>query len=201
MKPILCLLTLLSLLNMPSAAQAPKPAANTAVSNKETQIKRFFVVMGGASQGENLGKTALLGSPVGTPFTDSLKDGGVLVGLEVWGGAVVSGLQPIFETETGRVRGKKHGRCVGDSSVLEAKEGFAVVGLNANGASGFEVLFMRIHHSTLALDAAGSYKSEWVGAKYTRSTRVVPNQKPIIGVYGTISGGINGVGLLYYDRK
>jgi hypothetical protein len=182
-------------------AQAPKAAADTAVSNKETQVTRFYVNMAAAAEGQNLGKTAVVGSRYGTPFSEAVKGGGVLVGMEVWGGPSVRGVQAIFETPTGRVRGQKHGWCRGPSSVLEAKEGFAVTGLNANGADGFEVIFMRIHHSSSSLDAVGTYKSEWVGSKYTKPTRLVPNQKPIIGIYGTTDATLNGIGFLYYDRK
>jgi hypothetical protein len=188
-------------------AAAGLQAQNPTVSNKETQIKRFFATMGDASQGHALGKTALAGGTGGTEFSDSLKDGGLLVGFDVWPGTgEIAGIQPIFDTEKGRVRGTKHGNCNGAPTTIEAKEEYAVAGVNANGASfatGFEAIFMKIYHSGMSLDAVGTYKSPWVGAKSGgKSFRLVPGQKPVIGIYGATSGGgIIRMGLLFYDRK
>jgi hypothetical protein len=200
------LLTLLCALVAAAHAQAPQPAANPnpTVSNKETTIKRFFFTMGSAAQGTQLGKTAFIGSPTGgTEFTDALKDGGVLVGFDVWASPNdIRGIQPIFETaEKGRVRGQKHGACKGAPTTLEAKDGFAVAGINTNGLGGFEVLFMLIHHGGLALDSAGSYRSPWVGGKVGKASRLVPSQKPVIGIYGATTGSLDRLGLLFYDRR
>lgn len=198
MKALLCSLFIASA----PVSFAQQPAA--------TPEQRFYATLAAAGTGTNLGKTDTVGAPTGTDYGDTQPEGAVLVGLDLWKGnfennLVIRGVCPIFQTATGRVRGPKRGNCDGSPTTTEAKPGFAVAGIEAKGGlrvDGLEIVFMRIHVSGIALDSSGSYKSEWVGGKGGgKPRRLVPNQKPIIGIFGGAGSELDRIGLLYYDRK
>ena len=190
------------LLQTSVAISQPAPAV--------TPEQRFYSTLTAAAQGNGLSKTDTAGSPTGTDFSDTHASGGILVGFDLWksnfqNNLIVGGICPIFQTASSRVRGPKRGRTNGTPVTIEAKPDFAVAGIvvkSGGRVDGLEVVFMRVNHAGVGLDSAGSYKSEWFGGrKGGRETRLVPNQQPIIGIFGGSGGGLDRLGLLYYDRK
>lgn len=176
-----------------------------------TQLKpeqRFHATLS-AAQGSSPGKTSTVGGPTGDEYLEMAPPGAVLVGFDVWTGnyrnsLVIRGICPIFQSGNERSRGSKYGTCSGAPTTIEPKPGFAVGGIDAKGGvrvDGFQAIFMRINYFGFALASAGSYKSEWVGGKGGRESRLVPNEKPIIGIFGGKGAEIDRIGLLFYDRR
>jgi len=157
------------------------------------------------------GKTKTAGGLGGVDFTD-VRPGAILVGLEVWKGEyagddVIRAIRPIYETATGRVTGRIYGRKAGSSTKMEAREGFAVSGIEVRVAGevveDIKVLFWQIHETGPSLDAEGSYKeesdAESRGGKPFR--QLSANGKIVVGIFGGSAYAVDSIGLLYIDRN
>ncbi len=151
-------------------------------------------------------KTKAIGGPGGGRFEAFKAEGGVLVGLEVSTGSyaghtVISGIRPIFQTLAGRVKGERYGAGGETTVTLEAREGYAVSQVNISGGDrldGLELQYWRIAAGSGGLDAAGAYKSEWVGGKGGAKARspLSGNGNPVVGVFGGAGSEIDRLGLI-----
>jgi hypothetical protein len=150
-------------------------------------------------------------------FSETPKDGGLLVGFDVglgkWLDAEnIYALRPIYRTTKGEAAYGEHGLFTDraeeggtKSKVLKtlkvrAKPGYAVsglklrTGLNINGMS---VMFMRIKDG--ALDPSDAYMTEWIGDKFGGNEASLSSEgMPIIGLLGNEDAQhIMALGLIY----
>lgn len=183
-------------------AQLPSP---TPVAS--TPQEHFFTAMASAPQRE----TKPAGGMGGTPFKEIFPEGGILVGFDVWQGAygnaqVVCGLTPIYQTLSGRHRGKLSGNKTASMVTIEARDGYAVAGMRVTTEGVIDALqlqFQQIDYAALNLTVMGPYKSDSVGGK-GRGNHISPvssNSKPVIGIFGSGAMCIDRIGLVYADRK
>lgn len=207
MKPTVPSITLVLtlLLTLFAHAQQTGTAASPA-----TPAARFYAKMAEATQGPDVRRTATVGAPTGVEYAELPPAGGVLVGFDLWKGnfrrfLVVSGIRPIFQTATGRVRGKTYGSEGGNLTTVEAKDGFAVAGIEVKGGERVDqlrVAFMKINYTGFNLDSVGAYKTEWIGGSGGgREQRLIPNQKPVVGIFGGSGRDLDRLGLIYLDLK
>ena len=184
-------------------AQLPSPTP--------TPLSKNFwdaIASGGGILG--LGKTKAGGGMGGKDFTDS-KQGAILVGLEIWKGEyggddVIRAVRPIYETPTRRITGRIYGNKIGASQKLEAREGFAVAGIEVRTTGDvvedIRVLFWQIHESGPSLDAADAYKAESGGSSHGRPFKQLSaNGKIVTGIFGGSAIAVDSIGLLYIDRN
>lgn len=152
-------------------------------------------------------QTRKVGAMGGDAFAEVYPDGGLLVGFDVWLGdygshRIIGGIRPVFETAGGRARGQSHGTTNGNPDVvIEAKEGYAVAGLDARGGDrldGFKVLFWKIHELDVSMDAEGSYQSAWVGGQGgSKPHPLSSNGQPVLGISGGSGVAVDRLGLIY----
>lgn len=185
-------------------AQLPTPTPSGS-----TPQERFFPTIASAAPHE----TKPAGGMGGTPFKEIFPEGGILVGLDVWCGnygnaEVVCGLSPIYQTQSGRHRGKFYGNKTGSMMTLEARDGYAVAGVRAVAGGVVESLqlqFQQIDYKTFKLTSVDPYKSDVAGGKSRKSranpTLILPGTKPISGIFGSCAMCIDRIGLIYADRK
>ena len=153
-------------------------------------------------------KTTPVGSrKSGNDFTELPGEAAILVGLAVrkgdwFGTPIISALQPIYETRTGRIRGKELGKKGGELSlVAEAKPGYVVTQLvvcaPGDHVHGIKIIFRKLdvfHHGVVAND---SYESEWLGIDYNnKSAPVGDPARPAIGLCGRADDWVAALGLL-----
>ncbi len=189
------------------AQQPPAPAADAQAAAEQ----RFFakVVIDTKEKGVTKGPTT--GAPTGDEYTETAPDGGILIGFELWKGSfrgsmlVVGGIRPIFLTPKGRVLGKVQGRSAGTATVVEARPGYAVAGIDVKGGDRVDqmrVVFMKIGYMSARLESAGSYKSDWFGGKGGEKERhFYPNQKLILGIHGASGDQLDRLGLVHLERN
>ncbi len=176
-----------------------------------TLSKSFFTALGpDAGSPLPLGKTKSAGGNGGKDFSET-RSGGILVGLEIWkgdyaGDDTVKAIRPIYETEKGRVTGRIYGTKKGTSTKIEAKEGFAISGIEVRGTyvvNELRVLFWQIHETGPSLDAADAYKSDAVvESKSSKGFRQLSaNGKIVVGIFGSSAFALDSLGLVYIDRN
>jgi len=168
---------------------------------------RFYAALAAAADKAD---TKNVGGQGGSNFLDVPKEGGILVGFEVWLSdpgthLIIQGIRPIFQTAHGRVEGAMHGRVNGSPIKTEAKDGYAVAAIEARGSNrldGLQVLYWRIHPFDVGLDADGAYKSEWIGGEGGKKAPhpLSSNGNPVIGIAGASGNAVDRVGLVYYER-
>jgi len=180
---------------------------------QQPTLQRFFAKLATDPKGSGLGKTATVGSPTGYEYRDWRKEGGLLVGFDLWKGnfqdhmLVVCGVRPIYMTAKGKVRGKLYGSGSGTSTpiTIEGRDGFAVAGIEVKGGDRMDqlrVVFMKYSYTEFNLLADGMYKSEWFGGKGGRKERrFIPGQKPVVGIFGGSGSELDRLGLLYMESK
>jgi hypothetical protein len=144
----------------------------------------------------------------GTEFTALPTEGAHLVGVAVktgdwFGTPIISALQPIYETRTGKVRGPAVGKKVDELPlVAEAKPGYVVsellVSAPGDHVHGVKLVFRKLdvfHQSLLPND---SYESDWLGVELkNKSTRVGDTARPAIGLSGRAGEWVGALGLLH----
>lgn len=186
-----------------SFAQQPNPAAIAAQG-------RYYAALADGIKGSNLRKTESVGTPTGHDFTDTRPEGGFIIGFDFWKAnykktTVVNGVRPIYLTQTGKVRGNAYGHSEGDPITIEARDGFAVAGLETKAAERMDqvrVIFMRYNVALDGFNSADSYKSDWIGGpSQPKEHRLIPDQKMIVGIYGSSGLGLDHFGLLYLDHR
>ena len=198
---ILIILTLMW--SNPTQAQLPPQ-----IPVGSTLQERFFAAMVSAQQHE--AKTA--GGMGGTPFKEVFPNGGILVGLDVWHGGfhnaeVICGLAPIYQTISGRSRGKQYGNITGTKVTLEARDGYALAWISAyvggDVVRALQLQFQKIDYSAFNLSTVSPYKSDLVGGK-GRDNHLHPissNSKPAIGIFGSGAMCIDRLGIIYAYEK
>jgi hypothetical protein len=198
----IALLTLLLLAVIHAPAQQPSAIL-------EAQ-QRYYAALAEGVKGPNLHKTEQVGTVTGHDFTEVNPEGGFVVGFDFWKAnhkktTVVNGVRPIFQTALGRVRGNSYGHSEGDPITLEAKEGFAVAGLETRAGERMDqvrVIFMRYNVTLNGFNNADSYTSQWIGGPgHPKEHRLIPDQKMIVGIYGGSGLGLDHFGLLYLDHR
>ena len=145
-------------------------------------------------------------SDSGTAFHDIGPDHGVLIGLEYstgptpQGGTAIHSLTPLYLRAAGKTHGTLRGTLKPGSpaTVLEARPGFAVAGIEARGTAGleaFRITFMRYENG--ALDPAERYTTKWIGSDGAApGTRLRTDTRPIVGIYGKAGALIGEFGLI-----
>jgi hypothetical protein len=188
-------------------APAQQPAGTAQPASAQ---ERFFSDAKIDALDPSVGRTRTIGAPTGIEYADVKPEGGIIIGFDIWKGnyqklLVVFGIQPIYLTPHGKVRGKRRGGQAGQATTVEAHEGFAVGGIEAKGGDRVDqlrVIFMRINPVSFNLDPGTSYKSDWIGGKGGgRDHQLLPGGKPVIGIYGGSGSELDRFGLLYLDRK
>lgn len=184
-------------------------AAHAQSSSPTTPEQRFFAAMLEAPQDQT--KTA--GGSGGKDFKEVFPEGGILVGFDVWettyGGAekVVSAICPIYQTLSGRHRGKVQGSTQNAEKItIEAKEGDAVASVQIRTGSvvdGLQLMYRKIDYFGFQLTASNSYRSDQVGGDggSRRLSPLTTNGKPIVGIYGGKALVLDRLGLIYADKK
>lgn len=142
----------------------------------------------------------------GKPFRDLGPENGILLGFEYTvgttsqGWTVIESFTPLYLRAAGKARGTLRGtpKPGNAATVLEARPGFAVAGMEVRGGScidAFRITFMRYENG--ALDPGERYTTKWIGGDKGEITKVLrTDTRPIVGVYGKAGGEINELGLL-----
>ena len=202
-------LTLIVLL-LARGAFGQAPSTPAPLSNLD---QHYYSTLAAAAERVETEKTRQVGAKTGGAFHETYPGGAILVGFEVWQGdysghPIIHGLRPIFEIQTGRVRGKNHGSTHGQpTATIEAKPGYAVVPRSKHGAGDRlgrlpGAVFEDPPGFDIRLDAEGSYKSEWVGGHGGAKARhpLSSDGRPVIGILGGSGDDIDRLGLLYMDE-
>ena len=184
----------------PGTGQKPVGPSSLAVAS-------FYERIGKALK--NPKKTTPIGNPKnGNSFTSVPSEAALLVGIAVkkgdwFGNPIISAIQPIFETRTGRIRGTTVGKKVEQLPlVAEAKPGYVVSELLVcapqNHIHGIKVIFRKLdifHQGVIGTDM---YESDWIGIDYQdKSKRVGDPTRPAIGLIGRSDEWVGAVGLLH----
>ncbi len=143
----------------------------------------------------------------GNEFIDLPGEPAILVGLAVrkgdwFGTPIISALEPIYETRSGRIRGKEVGKKGGKLSlVAEARPGYVVtevvVCAPQNHIHGIKLVFRKLDVFHQGVVANDTYESEWLGIEYnSKSARVGDPARPAIGLWGRADEWVGALGLL-----
>jgi hypothetical protein len=172
--------------------------------------QRFYAALAEASRSAGSEKTKKVGGKGGGNFIDVQSEGAILVGFEIWQGdysghRIIRGIRPIFQTANGRVSGAVHGVENGDSTKVEAKDGYAVAAIEARGGDrldSIQALFWKIRAADVSLEAEGAYKSDWIGGKGGSKSLhpLTSHGNPVIGISGASGDDVDRVGLVYCER-
>jgi hypothetical protein len=136
--------------------------------------------------------TGLVGFGIGTDFRDVPPDGSILIGFEV-GTTNNNGMQslkPIYLTRSGEKAGTLVGKTPEKVTILKAKPGYAVAGVNLHaplGIHGLSLTYMRIGRAGLMKSQA--YASDWVGAKSDNPGGPNGDGAVVVGFFGKKGGG------------
>lgn len=153
---------------------------------------------------KSITKTEASGKKGGSSETPS--DGALLIGLNItefgWRGKSLKSVQPIFLGRDGKFNGKVRGNPTKNIITIEAKEGYAVGGLNTyshDRIAALQVVFMKINPQTGKLDprAESRYTSPWYGKQLEGPfTRLGGNGRMAIGVHGGMGADADTIGLV-----
>ena len=184
------------------AAGAPKPAGASPLA-----IASYYDRIGNALR--NPKKTTPIGnSKNGNSFTAIPTEAALLVGIAVkkgdwFGTPIISSLQPIYETRTGRMRGTTVGKKTDQLPlVAEAKPGYVVsqllVSAPQNHVHGIKIIFRKLDVFHQGVVANDTYESDWLGiAQNDKSERVGDATRPAVGLIGRADEWVSAVGLLH----
>lgn len=147
-------------------------------------------------------ETEVLGGDGGGKFRDAPEQPAWLVGFRVTtppgGQRILKSMQPIYQTDAGRVESKVYGQPAVESLLVEAKEGYAVAGLAVKWGTrldGFRVIFMRKNGDVL--DPNDRYESRWVGGRGGGPEKPIGGDgKLVIGVHGRCGLDLDAIGLI-----
>lgn len=185
----------------------PVPTAPP-VAQTTTQAPRLHALLANkikdAIAGKSTMKTALSGKREGTSETPP--DGALLIGLNItefgWRGKSVKTVEPIFLGRDGVFHGKARGKPTNNVIRIEAKEGYAIGGLNTyahDRIAAIQVVFMKIIPLTGKLDprAESRYTSPWYGTQGDGpATRLGGDGRLAIGVHGGMGADTDTIGLV-----
>jgi hypothetical protein len=169
-------------------------------------VASYFDRIGNALKGPK--KTIPVGNrKIGNEFTALPSEAAILVGLAVkkgdwFGTPIISALQPIYETRTGRVRGGTVGKKVDDFPlVTEARPGYVVSQLLVSAphdhVHGIKIVFRRLDFLHQGVVANDTYESDWIGINFNdKSERVGDPAHPAMGLLGRADEWVAAVGLL-----
>jgi hypothetical protein len=132
------------------------------------------------------------------------EDGALLIGFELsefnWKGKSVKSLDPIFLTREGVFRGVLRGKHARKTTVVQARDGYAVAGLNVyshDRLAGLQVVFMKIDAAAGKLDANATYTSNWFGTQGpTAPTQLGGDGRLVVGVHGARGADADTIGLV-----
>ena len=157
-----------------------------------------------AIEGKSFAKTGLSGKREGS--SEIPADGALLIGLDItefnWRGKNVKTVQPIFLGRDGVFHGKSRGKPNKKVIHIEAKEGYAVGGLNTyanDRIAGIQVVFMKIIPLTGKLDPRVEcrYASPWHGTQGDGPATVLGGDgRMVIGVHGGMGADADTIGLV-----
>src|SRR5438132_3089597 len=168
---------------------------------------RLFAAARVAVANNRIAKTEAAGFTLQkTPFSETLAEGGVLVGFDIALGKFVRddtivGLRPIYRTARGEVATQEYGPFrsadSGGSKKLPRNQAIRTVRVTANpgyaigaitlrtaiGIRGMSLTFMRVQGETLA--SQQSYTSAWIGSDSGgREATLNCGGAPVVGVFG-----------------
>lgn len=141
------------------------------------------------------------GSNRGNGFFDVLEEGGLLIGLEVGtidiggGERIIRSIRPIYRSARGESPGVNHGQGRGDTTILKAKDGFAVGSVTVKTAAGHVVAVTITFMQTegLGLNSRNSYNSLWAGGEgMGQEIKLGGTGSPVVGIAGRIATANNG---------
>ncbi len=190
----------------PAPVTTPAAGQNTA-GPSSLAVASFYDRIGKALRSPK--KTTPVGNAKnGNSFTAVPPEAALLVGIAVkkgdwFGNPIISALQPIFETRTGRIRGATVGKKVEQFPlVVEAKPGYVVSELLVcapqNHIHGIKVIFRKLDIFHQGVVASDLYESDWIGIDYEdKSKRVGDPTRPAIGLIGRADEWVGAVGLLH----
>ena len=165
----------------PSPQAKADPARETLEKGKAVRVKASV-------------EPTILGSPVGTQFTDHAPHEGLLVGLKMstskfgigFKASAVSSLQGVYRTKDGIVRGETNGPTGTAPTEFVAEEGYAIgaleIHVEAGRVMGIRIVFMQIEDDHL------NRKVTYLSPPYLS----VPDGSPVIGGDGKPIIGIKG---------
>jgi len=168
----------------------------------------FFEFLQTAAQSPQISKSVLGKRDRGKPFQEIRKDGAFLIGFELtkgdWFGApLFQSIQPIYFTAKGKDMGQREGNSGHDPFTIEAREGYAVSGVNMHDGQfiwSIQVTFTKIDLLRQTLNPADSYKSDVYGDVADHPDWAPDKQlgadTPIIGWFGYAESEINAFGLV-----
>ena len=128
----------------------------------------------------------------------------ILVGLALWEGrygdaAVIGGMQPIYEADGKRFRGRRYGRTRGPGRVFEAKPGEAVFGITVRCnrvVDGMEIAFAP-RGADGQLDGISGWRTPWIGRTGSGpELRLGGDGRVTVGLFGRSGTNFDGIGLL-----
>ena len=183
-------------------AQAPKPAPPNSLL-----VATYYDRIGKALQSPKK-TTPIGGGKNGKNFTALPTEAALLVGVAVkkgdwFGTPIISSLQPIYETRTGRIRGTTVGKKADELPlVVEAKPGYVVsqllVSAPQDHVHGIKIVFRKLDIFHQGVVANDSYESDWLGiVSNDKSERVGDATRPAIGLCGRADEWVAALGLLH----
>ena len=144
-----------------------------------------------------------------TVFTDTVPNGGWLVGFEVgvapaFGRNMTRAIRPIYKVKDNTLFGDQQGTQLDEVTTLKAKDGYAVGGvsiMHGLGFDGIQVTFMKIADGKL--DPKDSYQSQYVGSDEKKAlTKLGGDGTPVIGITGRSNDkDLTGFGLLMKGQE
>jgi hypothetical protein len=148
----------------------------------------------------------LFGKREGGEWQEVPAEGGVLVGFRAQKGGwfqfdVVKGLEPVFMTSSGMIRGTKRGSGSLDQEAI-AKDGYAVGGIlvwSGEVVDSMQAIFMKLKPDGLSLDPQDSYISGMLGRPPGKGKPRELNGKGklAIGIYGAAGDTVENIGLIF----
>jgi hypothetical protein len=170
-----------------------------AVCGEEPKDKNaVFAEVKAALAREDVDRTEMEGFTLrNTLFSDSAKEGGVLIGFDLGIGVndVIFALRPIYLTAKGEAAGRDLGRFstggrqdkVKRVVQVKAKPGYAVAKVRFQSAITIQCIRLTYSRlSGLSLDPSDSYSTNWIGVfKRERDEKVLDSlNSPVVGVFG-----------------
>ena len=157
--------------------------------------KDIFTVVRKALRTRSIIEGPPIGVAAGTTFQDMTTDDGVVVGFTLTIGKFGSGfrysavgsIQPLYLTSRGIVPGQVLGKRSGQVTTIQAKNGYAVGGLQVvvtqSRVRALRVVFMKIQGSQL--NVRDAYQSDWYCDSPDENAPMLSgNGKPVVGLTG-----------------
>ena len=191
----------------PGSATTPAAGAPKLAGASSLAIASYYDRIGKALR--NPKKTTPIGNlKNGNSFTALPTEAALLVGVAVrkgdwFGTPIISSLQPIYETRTGRMRGTTIGKKTDELPlVAEARPGYVVsqllVSAPQSHVHGIKIIFRKLDAFHQGVVANDTYESDWLGiAQNDKSERVGDATRPAVGLIGRADEWVSALGLLH----